>query len=76
MRYLVFTFGEYYPSGGCEDFRGSTDTLPEAKKKAFEYSDEYKHILDTRTGECQEFIDGDWKVKQLYVPSIDFLVTS
>lgn len=66
MRYLVFTYAEYYPSGGFEDYKGGSDNLQEAKKKAFEHDQEHKQIIDMATGESQVFIDGDWKKGELY----------
>lgn len=29
-RYLLFTFGNYYPYGGFEDYKDSFDTIEEA----------------------------------------------
>ena len=32
-KYLLFTFLNYYPEGGMQDFRGSFDTLEEAESE-------------------------------------------
>jgi hypothetical protein len=29
-RYLLFTFGNYYPCGGFEDYKGMFDTIEDA----------------------------------------------
>lgn len=31
-RYALFAFEQYYPGGGWEDFKGSFDTLDEARE--------------------------------------------
>jgi hypothetical protein len=41
-RFLVFTYDHYYPGGGMNDFRGSFDTLEEAK----EYIVRDNHLKD------------------------------
>jgi hypothetical protein len=30
-RYMLFSGNQYYPAGGMDDFRGSFDTIDEAK---------------------------------------------
>lgn len=40
-RYLVFSYNDYYPSGGLSDMRQSFDSIPEAID--FLKKDEYKN---------------------------------
>jgi hypothetical protein len=54
-RYVVFAYGDYYPSGGWNDHIGSYDTLEQAQQAArharevgrFDFTD----IIDLVTGE-------------------------
>lgn len=51
-RYLVFTGEFYYPSGGWEDFKGSTDDLDEARVVMTlrrDSGETWAHIVDTKT---------------------------
>lgn len=54
-RYFVFTFGEYYPSGGLNDIEATFDNLNEAKKSCTDgsifISSDYCYIWDKQTGE-------------------------
>lgn len=34
MKYHLFAYDQYYPGGGMDDYRGSFETLTEAKKQA------------------------------------------
>lgn len=55
MRYALFCFEAYYPSGGWNDLRELTDDLDDAKAKASEFvgDDEqrFAHVVDLTTGE-------------------------
>lgn len=45
-RFVLFSFNDYYPAGGMNDYNGSFDTLEEAQIKS-SYSDcLYQEILD------------------------------
>jgi hypothetical protein len=46
-RYLLFAGCQYYPSGGWDDFKGSFDTIDEAKEqiKILDIED-WWHIVD------------------------------
>jgi hypothetical protein len=48
-RYLIFAGSNYYPSGGWDDFRGSTDTLDEATSIAKGGRHDWWHVVDTHT---------------------------
>ena len=54
-RYILFRFGNFYPSGGMNDVEGHYDTLEEATDYVDECRSEYVdwgehyHILDTVT---------------------------
>lgn len=37
-RYFIFSFAQYYPSGGLGDVRGTYDTLEEAKNACYDGS--------------------------------------
>lgn len=50
-RYLVFAYECYYPNGGWNDFKGSYDTLEEAKVAAKLCKREYNQIVDGETEE-------------------------
>jgi hypothetical protein len=53
-RYLVFTWGQYYPSGGWNDFRESFDTLEEAEEYMRRTCDDPFYngqVIDSTTGE-------------------------
>lgn len=50
-RFLLFTYDDFYPSGGWNDFKGSFDTLEEAKEARKASSSYYCNIIDTETGE-------------------------
>lgn len=43
MRYLVFAFDTYYPSGGIQDIVGVAATLDEAKEIALKHKS-YDHV--------------------------------
>jgi hypothetical protein len=56
-QYLVFAGSDYYPSGGWKDFKGSFDSIDEAKK--FLNTEELRsydwwQIVDTTTQEVVE----------------------
>lgn len=51
-RYLVFAGHFYYPSGGWDDFKGSFDSLKDAKKQArdtFDKGCDWYHVVDSVT---------------------------
>jgi hypothetical protein len=53
-RYLLFTFGTYYPSGGWRDFAASFDTIEAAMgQESVQVCDHYQNyqIVDSATGE-------------------------
>lgn len=52
-RYLVFACDSYYPAGGWDDFKGSYDTLDEAKAAALEAEKvhDWSDIVDCETGQ-------------------------
>lgn len=54
MRYLVFEYDSYYPSGGMYDCTLRTNDLTEAVEKAkttgYEYSDIYDTLEDETVG--------------------------
>jgi hypothetical protein len=52
-RYLLFSYVDYYPCGGWNDFEDSFDDLDKAKAAAMEcLSDsEYIDLIDSETGE-------------------------
>lgn len=45
-RYLMFTFPNYYPMGGMNDFQGAFDTVLACMKH---YTEHNANILDLRT---------------------------
>ncbi len=50
-RYLLFSGDEYYPLGGWNDFKGSFDTLEEAKEAKEKLSGhDWYQIVDTKHG--------------------------
>ena len=52
-QYLLFTFEQYYPSGGWEDFKEDFDDLNEAKKQGISYigrGGDYFHVVDLLRG--------------------------
>lgn len=49
-RFGVFTYDQYYPSGGWNDFRAAYDTLDEAKEHVKRRKPERYHIVDFTTG--------------------------
>lgn len=54
MRYLVFSYGSYYPNGGMSDCVLKTNDVNEAVCKAVDERDEnfmYTSVYDTYTGE-------------------------
>lgn len=69
MRYLVFNYHTYYPSGGANDLAFATDDLVQARHKAYELANleggcgGHAHVLDTVTlkivydGESNEELD-------------------
>ena len=46
-RFLVFSFPEFYPNGGMDDFIGDFDTLEEAKKALLNGEYSTGHVYDT-----------------------------
>lgn len=54
-RYLIFTFSDYYPSGGLSDVAASFDTIEEAKKaitdSSIHISLDSCYVWDRITGE-------------------------
>lgn len=61
-RYLIFAYGQYYPSGGWSDFKESYDSLEDAQtafSQMLKDSElvpaynrcEYGEIVDSETGE-------------------------
>lgn len=50
-RYLVFAGSAYYPAGGWDDFKGSVDTVEDARIAAAATKAEWWHIIDIETGE-------------------------
>lgn len=46
-RYLLFAYDDYYPSGGWNDFKGSFDSVEEAKSNIGSY--ECGEIVDSQT---------------------------
>jgi hypothetical protein len=61
-RYLLFIFGQYYPRGGANDFRGAFDSIDKAKAfvdikgdyerevvPTFRHDDLEANILDVQT---------------------------
>ena len=55
-RYLVFSFDDYYPSGGWGDFAGSSDTIEGAKKieDNQKSKSDYTEIVDLKKMETIE----------------------
>lgn len=50
-RFLLFRGQTYYAAGGWNDFKGSFDTLEEAKATPkVEYCDDWEHVIDTVSG--------------------------
>lgn len=51
-RYWLFTYNQYYPVGGINDYQGSYDTVEECKNRIVEVNKhwyhEHYHILDTQ----------------------------
>lgn len=50
-RYLVFSYPEYYPGGGWNDFVSSFDSLEEAERETTKERGLYWDIVDIETGE-------------------------
>lgn len=52
-RYLVFSFGDYYPAGGWGDFSKDFNNLKEASEHARSLlrSTDNAEVIDTETGE-------------------------
>lgn len=57
-RYLVFTYDDYYPSGGFNDFKLQTDNLELAKYVCDDA--ENGHVLDTVEGKIAHGDTGFW----------------
>ena len=55
-RYLLFAYDEYYPSGGWYDFRGSFDSIEEAKKFCDRVNRDWAEIVDSQEGKV--LLDG------------------
>lgn len=54
-RYIVFSGYTYYPAGGWGDFKGSYDTIEEARKCATKQkSDDWWQIVDATTSRIVE----------------------
>jgi hypothetical protein len=51
MRYLVFEYDGYYPSGGMTDCTFKTNDREEALAKARDSQYDYSEVYDTATGE-------------------------
>lgn len=62
-RFLLFSFENYYPSGGWEDFAGDYATLDEAKDARFVSRGKSAHIVDTQTGKivATAYGEDDWE---------------
>jgi hypothetical protein len=64
-RFLVFAGDGYYPCGGFNDYKGTADTLDEAKEllRLF-FKDNswgtWSHVVDLVTGEKKEFRTSDF----------------
>lgn len=54
MKYLVFAYDNYYPSGGWNDFRGVFDTLEEAQALKTKLNFYDYHYIVTYDG--QQFV--------------------
>jgi hypothetical protein len=50
-RYALFAYDTYYPGGGWSDFVRSFDTVDEAAQHGRQLRDDYKVVIDLRTGE-------------------------
>lgn len=50
-RYALFTFSEYYPAGGWEDFKGSFDSIEEARTEGKRLDSDHMQIVDLEKGE-------------------------
>jgi hypothetical protein len=49
-RYILFMFdNRYYPEGGWEDFRGSYETLEEARNVWYQLRADNYQIVDSKT---------------------------
>ncbi len=60
-KFIVFSFPEYYPSGGMGDVTAEYDNLEEAKnhfKKINNVSD-FNYVIDRDTWECVYDLDED-----------------
>ena len=51
MRYLLFGYDNYYPSGGWNDFIKGSDDLEELKTFKPEFKNDYYHIVYLEKGE-------------------------
>lgn len=49
-RYWLFTGVQYYPCGGMSDFKGTYNSVEDAKN-ALDDVDEWHEVLDSATGE-------------------------
>lgn len=45
-RYLLFSYGRYYPAGGAGDLEATSDNIHELKHYAYESEYEFHEILD------------------------------
>jgi hypothetical protein len=52
-RYWIFAGATYYPSGGFKDFHKGADTHEDTVRVLAECNKEWKHVLDTETGEVK-----------------------
>lgn len=50
-RYLTFSYSQFYPRGGWNDFRGSFDTLEESIEHLLGYNSDFREVIDSETGE-------------------------
>lgn len=54
-RYLLFTYPEFYPSGGLNDYRDSSDSLEAIKEIAILCGDPRGNILDCQLGTVMHY---------------------
>ena len=60
-QFLLFAGDQYYPSGGWGDFKGSFDTIAEARaaERALPGHDWWQ-IIDVKTGNVIDGTDAGW----------------
>lgn len=61
-RYWLFTFPNYYPSGGFLDFKGDFDSREDCDKAFLERDDIFGHVFDSVSKEVIHDYYGDFPV--------------